>query len=123
MNELILPWPSKDLSPNARVHWGQKAKAAADARALAKLAAWASGWTPAIRFPEGRLHLWVDFYPPTRRLPDDDNMLSRCKAYRDGIADALGIDDKRFVSHPYVKSEPRKGGQVVVRITGGPDAA
>ena len=27
------------------------------------------------------------------------------------------LDDKRFVSHPYVREEVRKGGQVVVRIT------
>lgn len=119
--ELALPWPSKDLSPNARVHWRKRAKAAADARALAKLAAWASGWLPASVPTDGRLHLWIDFYPPTRRLPDDDNMLARCKPYRDGIADALGIDDKRFVSHPYVRDTPRKGGQVVFRITGGPN--
>ena len=49
-------------------------------------------------------------------------MLARVKPYRDGIADALGIDDKRFVSHPYVRDTPRKGGQVVFRITGGGDA-
>ena len=87
--ELILPWPSKDLSPNARVHWRKRAKAAADARALAKPAAWATGWLPGIDLPEGRLHLWIDFYPPTRRLPDDDNMLARVKPYRDGIADGV----------------------------------
>ena len=120
MIDLVLPWPAKELSPNARVHWRKRAKAAADARALAKLAAWASGWLPASVPTDGRLHLWIDFYPPTRRLPDDDNMLARFKAYRDGIADALDVDDSRFVSHPYVKEQPRKGGEVRVRITGGP---
>jgi Holliday junction resolvase RusA-like endonuclease len=120
MMELTLPWPSKDLSPNGRVHWARKAKAAKAARADANLLTIAAGW-PQCVLPSGRLHLWLDFYPPTKRLPDDDNMLSRCKAYRDGIADALGIDDKRFVSHPWVKNEVRKGGQVVVRITGGPE--
>ena len=43
------------------------------------------------------------------------------KAARDGIADALGVDDSRFVSHPLVKDDVRKGGQVVIKITGGPD--
>ncbi len=47
-------------------------------------------------------------------------MLGRFKAYRDGIAHVLGIDDKRFISHPFVSSERRPGGQVVVRITGAP---
>jgi crossover junction endodeoxyribonuclease RusA len=122
MKELVLPWPSKDLSPNARIHWSRKARAAKISRWEAAMLARQAGWTNA-GLPGGRLHLWIDFYPPTKRLPDDDNMLSRCKAYRDGIADALLIDDKRFVSHPYVKDEVRKGGEVRIRITGGPDAA
>lgn len=50
-------------------------------------------------------------------------MLGRFKAYRDGIAQVLGIDEKRFVSHPLVSSERRPGGQVVVRIRGRPSAA
>ena len=74
------------------------------------------------KLPEGRLHLWIDFYPPDRRRRDDDGLLASMKAARDGIADALGVDDSRFVSHPWVKDEGRKGGQVVIKITGGPDA-
>lgn len=117
MNELVLPWPSKDLSPNGRVHWAVKAKAAAAARAAGHLAVLEAGLRKE-RLPAGRLHLWVDFYPPTRRKYDDDNLLSMFKQYRDGIADGLRIDDSRFISHPYVKDETRKGGEVRVRITG-----
>ncbi len=117
MKEIVLPWPSKDLSPNSRVHWSKRAKAAKAARSEAHLAALEAGWHRET-LPEGRLHLWITFNPPTRRMPDDDNMLSRCKGARDGLADALGIDDKRFVSHPFVSSETVKGGQVVIRITG-----
>ncbi len=65
----------------------------------------------------GRIHLWITFKPKTRRLPDDDNCLAMCKAYRDGIADALGVDDKRFVSHPFVSDKPVTGGAVEIRIT------
>lgn len=119
VKELVLPWPSRELSPNARGHWSHRAGAAKSARAEAYLVAIEAGWKRAV-LPEGRLHLWITFHPPTRRLPDDDNMLARFKPARDGIADALGVDDKVFVSHPYVSDEPRKGGQVVVRITGGP---
>lgn len=32
------------------------------------------------------------FYPDLRRR-DDDNASASCKAFRDGIADALGVDD------------------------------
>ena len=116
--ELVLPWPSKDLSPNARVHWRVKAKATKAARQAAVLLAFEAGMRDAW-LPEGRLDLWFDFYQaPGKKLPDDDNMLGRCKAYRDGIAQVLGIDDKRFISHPMVHEERREGGQVVVRITG-----
>ena len=119
MRELVLPWPPKELSPNARVHWAVKSGAAKRQRRDACIAVKLAGWNAAA-LPEGRLHLWIDFYPPTRRLPDDDNMLSRMKPARDGIADALGIDDRRFVSHPFVHSKPHKGGEVRIRITGDP---
>ena len=121
--ELVLPWPSKDLSPNARVHWRDRSKATKAARQTAVVLAFEAGWRDAW-LPEGRLHLWVNFYQAPRKvLPDDDNLLLRFKAYRDGIAQVLGIDDKRFISHPFVSNERRPGGQVVVRITGGPEAA
>lgn len=119
MSELVLPWPHRDLHPNSRVHWARKAKAIKSARHQAGLAVLRSGWQ-AVPFPAGRLHLWIDFYPPDRRRRDDDGLLASMKAARDGIADALGIDDARFVSHPFVKDETRKSGEVRIRITGGP---
>lgn len=119
--ELVLPWPHKDLSPNSRRHWTKRAAAATDARQVALVLAYEAGWK-GLQLPPGRLHLWVDFYQaPKKVLPDDDNLLARFKPYRDGIAQVLGIDDKRFISHPMVHDERRKGGQVVVRITGGPE--
>lgn len=118
MIELVLPWPSRYLHPNTRCHWSRRAEAAKSARAGGHLLALQADWNR-IALPEGRLHLWLDFYPPDRRKRDDDGCLSSFKPWRDGIADALGIDDNRFVSHPYVKDEVRKGGEVRVRITGG----
>jgi hypothetical protein len=122
MKDLILPWPSKDLSPNARVHWSKRRRAAAAGKQTAYLLALDAGWKGQ-PLPPGRLHLWIDFYQqPYKVVPDDDNLLGRFKAYRDGIAAALGIDDKRFVSHPMTHEERREGGQVVVRLSGGPEA-
>lgn len=96
--ELVLPWPSKDLSPNGRVHWSRKAKATKHARQTAVVLAHEAGWRT-LHLPAGKLHLWVSFHQaPGKALPDDDNMLGRFKAYRDGIAQVLGIDDKRFIS-------------------------
>lgn len=118
MDALILPWPDRVLSPNARVDWRERAKARKAARATAVLLAFQVGWCDS-RLPEGRLDLWFDVCQAQgKKLPHDDNMLGLCKAYRDGIAQVLGIDDKRFKSQPDVKNERRPGGQVVVRITG-----
>lgn len=38
----------------------------------------------------------LEFHHAVRRRRDDDNLSASCKAYRDGIADALGIDDHRL---------------------------
>ena len=114
---LILPWPPAALSPNSRGHWRERQRAAKASRQLAWAEAIKAGW---VAPTSERIHLWIVFEPPTKRMPDDDNMLARCKGYRDGIADAIGVDDKRFVSHPFVKSESFKGGRVIVTMTDGP---
>lgn len=113
-DEIILPWPPRDLSPNARVHWARKSKAAKAYRHECWVLAMSSG----VRVDfDGPVHLWLTFYPPDRRHRDDDNMIAAFKAGRDGIAQALGIDDKRFRLHPWVSDEV--GGRVRVRISKG----
>lgn len=114
-----MPWPDKSLSPNARIHWAKKASIVKRQRRLAYVLAIKAGWH-LLKFQNERIHLWMDFYPPTRRMPDDDNLLISMKPARDGIADALGIDDKRFVSHPFVSDKPVKGGEVRIRISAEP---
>ena len=53
----------------------------------------------------------LHFHFPTKRLQDDDNASSMFKSSRDGIADALGMDDKnlRMITGPemsYSSSDP-----------------
>jgi len=114
--EVTLPWMPKELSPNARTHWRKKAPITK----AYKKACWALCKEAGMVAPatDGRLHLWLDFYPPDRRARDDDNLIASFKAGRDGIALALGIDDKRFVCHPFVSEQI--GGMVKVRVTAGP---
>jgi len=65
--------------------------------------------------PDGPLSLVIEFAPPDRRSRDDDNLIASFKSGRDGIAEALGIDDARFhTKHSF--SAPIKGGAVCVRI-------
>lgn len=111
---VTLPWPDKDLSPNARIHWRRKSRLVK----MARQAAWgavleARRQANAIRGE--RLHLTWVFCPPDRRRRDADNIIASLKAANDGIADALGFDDSRFVS-AYQFGEPVKGGAVVVTV-------
>jgi len=116
VKEVVLPWPSRDLHPNSRVHWSRRARAAKVARHAADALALQAGWAT-LKLPEGRLHVWIDAYPPDRRHRDTDGVLSSLKSALDGLADALGVDDRRFVPHPFLHDEPRKGGEVRVRLT------
>ncbi len=63
----------------------------------------------------GALPIQIEFYPPDRRLRDDDGMISAFKAGRDGMADAFGVNDNVF-KPTYVICEPVKGGKVVVKL-------
>jgi crossover junction endodeoxyribonuclease RusA len=121
MREVWLPWPPKECSPNARVHWSKRAKAAKQYRELCCIAA--KNGRLSVEGIDGRIHLWLDFYPPNRQRRDDDNLMAAFKAGRDGLADALGLDDARFVCHPWLKDEPVKGGKVHARITAGPSTS
>lgn len=116
---VTLPWPSKALNPNVRGHWSAKSKAAKTYReACYFLTKQALNTSIAHNLPVGeKLHLWLSFYPPDRRHRDDDNVIAAFKSGRDGMAEALGINDKLFITHPIVLDEI--GGFVKVRITGG----
>ena len=88
---LRLSWPDSRLASNARVHWRPKAAATKAARHEA----WAIAKTRQLpKWPNARLTF--TFYPPDRRRRDMQNMPHLCKAYIDGIADAMGCDDHKF---------------------------
>jgi len=107
-----LPWPPRELSPNARPHHMAKARAT---KAYRSTAHWAAKSANA-RAPNGLgdISLEVTFYPPSRR-PDRQNMPGWIKAGIDGIADAIGVNDRRF-NPTYHYAEPIKGGKVTVAL-------
>lgn len=115
---ILLPWPSKDLSPNARLHWSRKARAVK----IARLEAWEATYQAIHRDkfrvePDTMIDLYIEFHPSDRRRHDLDNCLARCKGYLDGIADALKINDRFFRLHIQM-GDAVKGGQVSVTIGG-----
>lgn len=115
MIQIELPWPDRALWPNSyRPHWAVKAKATKAARDMA----W--GFTleqlKGRQRPSNAAHLIWEFYPKTKRVPDRTNCIISTKAWEDGIADALGVND-RFFEATYLMREPVKGGKVVVTIS------
>ena len=118
---VVLPWPDHRLSPNARLHHMAKARVKAKAR---KDAAYITYDAMPMGAREVRSHFsgdgpiayQVTFYPPDKRHRDDDNMIAMIKAARDGIADALGVNDRRFRPE-YRFEEPCKPGRVEVRLS------
>lgn len=114
MIQIALPWPDKALSPNGRSHPMAKARAVKAARhyAWAAVLEALAGTKPS--WEKADLH-W-EFRPKTANVPDDDNALSSVKSYRDGIADALGMNDRNFQT-THRMAAPTKGGSVLVTIS------
>lgn len=111
--KVTIQWPPRELNPNTHCHWRVKAKTGKnykrDVFYLCKLA----GFTKLDNYE--KLHVWLDFFPPSNHKIDQDNALASCKHMLDGIAEALGVDDSKFVLHPFFHEEI--GGKVVVQIT------
>ncbi len=105
-----VPWPSRSLSPNARVHYMKLAKAKKEARDQAYLLAYAAanGMANSPNLRSDRLDVVIVARPAVRRNRDEDNLVASLKATLDGIALYLGIDDSRFHLQPVVITDPDK---------------
>jgi len=102
---VTLSLPPKALSPNARSHWAAKARAVQAHRGEAFLMAgravagvdkggqrWALVGT--------EIMVRATFWFRVERRRDRDNAQASLKAALDGIAEALGVDDSRFIMAP-----------------------
>lgn len=106
-----LPFPPASLSGHNKGHWHSRSGVVAKHREWARLATLAAG---AVAPGEGDIRLSITFYPPNRR-GDRVNFPNRCKPLIDGIADAMKVNDSRFLP-AYHFAEPVKNGRVVVEI-------
>lgn len=119
---IVLPWPDARLNPNSRTHWRELARVKAGAREDARIVTFGAMQrhfaTQADFAGAEPISYIVAFYPPDNRHRDDDNMIGSFKASRDGIAEALGVNDRRFAPH-YFFRPPEKPGRVEVEVGGG----
>lgn len=113
--KIILPFPHASLSGHAKGHWRSKATPTVKHRRGAYLAtedAFGEDHHEAIKAYAGKFDvpIHIRFVPPNRR-GDRINYPIRIKAQIDGIALAMGINDRRFLPS-YEFCEPEKPGRV-----------
>lgn len=119
--------PDPDLSPNARVHWRAKAAAVKNTRLCAKactmnaLGATIDEWADwLIRPPNQRFVVdAVIAWGAGRKRMDQTNLNHCLKPYLDGVADALGVNDKLFAWGEVRQERAPKGdgaGSVVIEV-------
>lgn len=112
-----LPWPPKEVSPNARsrtYHKAARFKKAYRETCGKEAIAWGAN---RMKF-DGKVYVQIEFYPPDRRRRDDDNMIGAFKAGRDGIADVIGVDDADWVTS--YKFPKETGGYIIAVLSSEP---
>ena len=95
MYEIKLPWYAKELSPNGGgKHWAVVSRAKRQHKELANIYTRNAN----VKLPSDttRVLLDITYCPPSRRRYDLDNCLASSKAYIDGIAECIKIDDSNF---------------------------
>ena len=111
--KIFLPWPDKRLSPNARCHWQQVARAKKAAKRTAHYLVLEAGIG---KINATAINVKLSFYPPSKRHYDVDNLIASHKAALDGISDAIGIDDRKFIISATPHGPVEKNGMVKVEL-------
>lgn len=111
---ILLPWPARVVHPNSRAHWRRRAAATKWMRRDAYYA----GKAAKLRVGDGPIAVALTFYPPDRRRRDLDGCIASCKAYLDGLADALGVDDNRFTLSASLSDLCTHDGEVKIEVVG-----
>jgi crossover junction endodeoxyribonuclease RusA len=109
---IYLSFPPAILSPNARPHWRRLAAAKKAYRMECFIDAKRQGIKKIT--PAGPITVSLVFYPPDKRQRDWDNMLAAAKSGLDGLADALGVDDRNFQLVYHVSPEPKNRVEVEI---------
>lgn len=118
-----LPWPEAALSPNARgSHWPRTRalKLAREGAFWATRSAMGRTFGPTVTklSHDGKSDVLLRqiAHPPDKRERDRDGIDARLKGHRDGIADALGINDKFFRPTGIEWGEVVRGGKIIIAV-------
>jgi crossover junction endodeoxyribonuclease RusA len=111
---LELSYPDKALWPNGRPHWGTKRRAVQKAK---DEAFWlAKTCKEPLVLGEGAIPVRIIVHPKKYgQPPDADNAVAAAKSAIDGIAAAIGINDRHFAS-PTVEFSPERSGKFVIFV-------
>lgn len=96
---ITLPWPHRDLNPNSRVHHLQKARHRRAQREHAHILTRVAMLAYPFCRPgktDGPVSVTYEFFAPSKRRFDVDNLYSSMKGAQDGMCEALGFDDYRI---------------------------
>ncbi len=110
--EIVLPWPPSSLSGHAKGNWHGKSSITARYRRAGRMATLYAN--PGVFPGAGDIRIHFRFEPPNHR-GDRVNFPGRLKPMIDGIADALRVNDKRFLPS-YEFGPVFKGGRVLVTL-------
>ena len=112
---VVLPWPNWDISPNGTSNRRYKAQLVRQHRQDARYAAMAAiGYQNWIDGNEA-YSIWI-FRQPNKRKRDTGNMRAACKAYQDGVFDALRVDDSIIKPEAIFQDGYIDGGEVELRL-------
>jgi hypothetical protein len=113
---ITLPFPAKVLWPNGRTR--NHNYRAAEFKKHKEWAFYATRTVLPYCFKHNgkSIKLRYTITPKTRHAIDKDNCVAAMKAYQDGIALALNIDDIMFDTPEVIFAEPRKPGGVEIDI-------
>lgn len=93
-----LPWPDSRLMPNRSKGraWQGLSKLRHEQRTAGDICTQAAIATTGPQEWEGNIPVSLVFMSPDKRHRDLDNLLAASKPILDGMAQAMGVDDKRF---------------------------
>ncbi len=112
--QIKLPWPHKDLSPNARVHHHALARVKA---AYKEVCLWEMKAQKVGKIDAEKVLISLTFVPPGNYGYDRDNLMARMKYGLDMVAKQIGIDDRNFHhSDPVIEKSQGGRGHVIVDI-------